>query len=435
MAGASAFLGGAKGRLLAASIPFRFFAAAVLFQLLAWAALFWAAPDVANFAGGLGWPLAALHLVTLGVLLMTVMGASLQLLPVATRQAVAPQRWPYDWLWCLYTLGVLGVTTGMATAWPPVLWIGALAVATALLFYLVLLARNLRGARGMPLVVLHAWAACLSLLLLLASGLSLAGAYSGVIVLERQSAIALHVTFAGYGFMGLLVMGFSYILVPMFALSDNPPAAWSWLSLGLALTALVAVFLVVLGLLPPNFIAWSIALAGIAFLLHVALMERALHSGMRRGLGSSFVLVRIGWDCLAASLALALAIELEASVPHGLVLFGVLLIGGLLTLLLGMLSRIVPFLAAMHAGAGMRRPPTASNMTQQQALDVHLYCHATALLLLLGGVLLDSPWLLRAAAASGTLGAAAFAHFFFHAWRRMTALLRKNGTPENAKPS
>lgn len=433
MAGASAFLGGAKGRLLAAAIPFRFFATAVLFQLLAWAALFWAAPDLANFAGGLGWPLAALHLVTLGVLLMTVMGASLQLLPVATRQAVAPQRWPYDWLWFLYTLGVLAVTAGLAAAWPQALWLGALAVATALLLYLVLLARNLRGARGMPLVVLHAWAACLSLLLLLASGLSLAGAYSGVILLERQSAIVLHVTFAGYGFMGLLVMGFSYILVPMFALADNPPAAWSWLSLGLALAALVLAFLVFLGLLPSHFFVGSVALAGSAFLLHVALMERALHSGMRRGLGSSFVLVRIGWGGLAASLALALALALEISVPHGAVLLGVLLIGGLLTLLLGMLSRIVPFLAAMHAGAGMRRPPTASHMTQQQALDVHLYSHAAALLLLLGGVFLDSPWLLRVAAASGTLGAAAFAHFFFHAWRRMTTLLRKNGTPESAK--
>lgn len=433
MASASTFLGGAGGRLLPASIPFRFFATAVLFQLLAWPALFWAAPWLSNFAGGLGWPLAALHLVTLGVLLMTVMGASLQLLPVATRQAVAPQRWPYDLLWLLYTLGVLGVTTGMAAAWPQALWLGALAVAAALLFYLLLLARNLRGARGMPLVVLHAWAACLSLLLLLASGLSLAGPYSGVILLERTSAIVLHVSFAGYGFMGLLVMGFSYILVPMFALADNPPPAWSYLSLGLALAALLSVFFVASDLLPSNFLAGSMALAGIAFLLHVALMERALRSGMRRSLGSSFVLVRIGWACLAASLALALAIELELSVPHGAVLLGVLLIGGLLTLLLGMLSRIVPFLAAMHAGAGMRRPPTASNMTQQQALDVHLYCHTAALLLLLAGVFLESHWLLRAAAASGTLGAAAFAHFFFHAWRRMTALLRKNGTSESIK--
>ena len=83
MAIASMFLGGAKGRLLSASIPFRFFGSAVFFYALAWLALFWAAPSVPTFAGGLGWPLAALHLVTLGVLVMTAIGASLQLLPVA----------------------------------------------------------------------------------------------------------------------------------------------------------------------------------------------------------------------------------------------------------------------------------------------------------------------------------------------------------------
>ena len=86
---AGAFIAGAASRLLPASIPFRFFGAAVAYHLLAWIVLFAGAQSVPRFAGGLGWPLAALHLVTLGVLAMTAIGASLQLLPVATRQPVA----------------------------------------------------------------------------------------------------------------------------------------------------------------------------------------------------------------------------------------------------------------------------------------------------------------------------------------------------------
>jgi len=433
MAGASTFLGGASGRLLAPSIVFRFFASAVLLHVLAWLALFFAVPSLSDFAGGLGWTLAALHLVTLGVLLMTTIGASLQLLPVATRQSVPSARWPYELIWILYTLGTLATCSGMALAAPKPLGFGALAAAAALLLYLFLLARNLHGAKGMGLVVLHGWAAGLSLLVLLGSGLALALAYSGHALLERQSAIGLHVTFAGYGFMGLLVMGFSYILVPMFALSDNPEPRWSNLSLGLALAALALAALVLTGMLPMTYFGASIATGGLAFLIHVLLMERSLRSGMRQGLGSSFVLVRIGWACLAASLVLALALELKLSIRHGAVLFGVLLIGGLLTLLLGMLSRIVPFLAAMHAGAGMRRPPTPSRMTVQRALDVHLYSHTLALALLLAGVFLENDWLLRAAAAAGTLGATAYAHFFAIAWRRMAQLLPKKGAPGSAK--
>src|SRR5262249_6970888 len=65
---AAAFLGEARGRLLPASIPLRFFGAAVLFHFLAWVALLAGAGATAGFAGGLGLPLAALHLVTLGIL-------------------------------------------------------------------------------------------------------------------------------------------------------------------------------------------------------------------------------------------------------------------------------------------------------------------------------------------------------------------------------
>lgn len=432
MSQANAFLGGASGRLLPASVPFRFFASAVVFYLLGWLALLYAAPSLADFAGGLGWTLAALHLFTLGVLLMTAIGASLQLLPVATRQPVTPTRWPYDLLWAGYTLGVLVVVVGMATAEPRLLWPGAWLLAAALLLYLTLLLRNLNGAKGFGLVVTHGWAAGLALLVLLGSALSLAGAYSGVFLLERQSAIGLHVSFAVYGFMGLLVMGFSYILVPMFALADNPGVAWSRLALALALAALLLALAVLLGWLPAALFALALAAALASFLIHVALMEQALHTGMRRALGSSFVLVRIGWALLSASLALALALELGLSVARAPALLGLLMIGGLLTLLLGMLSRIVPFLAAMHAGVGMRRPPTPSNMTLQRPLDVHLYSHAAALALLLLGVWFGSLWLLRLAALLGLLGAGAYALFFGNAWWRMSELMKKNVKTPNS---
>src|SRR5690606_226107 len=91
---AGTFLAGATSRLLPASIPLRYFGAAAAFHLLAWVALLAGAADAPRFVGGLGWPLAALHLITLGVLAMTAIGASLQLLPVATRQAVHSTRWP-----------------------------------------------------------------------------------------------------------------------------------------------------------------------------------------------------------------------------------------------------------------------------------------------------------------------------------------------------
>ena len=66
---AGAFIGGAKGRLLPASIPLRHFGAAVVFHLLAWLALAVGAANGTDFGAGLGWPLAAALAHTLGAAL------------------------------------------------------------------------------------------------------------------------------------------------------------------------------------------------------------------------------------------------------------------------------------------------------------------------------------------------------------------------------
>lgn len=419
MAIAATFLGGAKSRLLPASIPFRFFSAAVVFHLLAWLALLAGASATPNFSGGLGLPLAALHLVTLGVLGMTAIGASLQLLPVATRQAVGPLRWP-RLIWWLYTPGVAAVASAMAWGQTWLLATGALVVTLALAGAGLLLGRNLLGAKGMPVVVLHGWAALVSLVVLLASALALASNYLGHPFLERPTGIALHLAFTGYGFMGMLVLGFSYILVPMFALADTPAQGPAFASAVLAIAALLLAGAAAFAPAAQAFRIGAIVSGAVALTIHIALMSIALRRGMRRQLGQPFVLVRVGWGCLVASLLAALALTLDAPLPRLPALFGVLLIGGLLSFLLGMLSRIVPFLAAMHTNTG-RRAPLPSALTAQRPLAIHFACHLGALALLLGAVLADSVWLVRAAALVGACGALAFALFFVLAWRRMKA--------------
>jgi hypothetical protein len=419
MAIASTFLGGAKSRLLPAAIPFRFFGAAVIYHLLAWLLLLAGASATPNFAGGLGLPLAALHLVTLGVLCMTAIGASLQLLPVATRQAVGSQRWPLL-IWWLYTPAVGAVASAMALGAPWLLAAGALTVALTLAAVAFMLARNLLGAKGMPVVVLHGWAALASLVVMLASALALTSAYLGYSLIDRPNAITLHLAFTGYGFMGMLMLGFSYILVPMFALADAPAQRPAFVSAALAIAALLLAGAAAFTPASQALRLLSIGTGAAGLTVHVVLMTIAMRSGMRRQLGLPFVLVRVGWGCLAASLAAALGLVLDVPWARLPALFGVLLIGSLLSFLLGTLSRIVPFLAAMHAGVG-RRAPLPSALTAQRPLDIHFACHLTALALLLGAVLADSVWLVRAAAIIGACGALAFAVFFVLAWSRMKA--------------
>jgi hypothetical protein len=416
--GAGAFLAGAAGRLLPLSIPLRYFGAAAVFHLLAWLALLAGSAAWPRHGGGLGWPLAALHCVTLGVLGMSAIGASLQLLPVATRQPLVSQRLAAA-IWWLYTPGVAALALAMGPGPVSLLVPGAAMVAIALVMYAGLLARNLLGARGMPGVVAHGWVALASLAVLLLSALSLAAGWAWGFWFDRGTALQLHVVFAAYGFMGMLSLGVSYILVPMFALGPAPGqrqqgVAFGWAALALAMAALAAS-----GVAPRASGSAAAACGVVAAVLHLLLMRRVLREGMRRALGRSFTLVRIGWGSLLASLVLAFAMVWDAPIDALQRWFGLLLIGGwLMSFLFGMLQRIVPFLASMHATKG-RRSPTPSSLTDERALTIHFLCHCLALLLLALALALNSAAVTALAAGLGIIGAAWFVRFFVVVLRRM----------------
>ena len=416
---AGLFVAGAASRLLPASVPLRFFGAATGFHLLAWLALLAGSAGFPRFVGGLGWTLAALHLATLGVLAMTAIGASLQLLPVATRQPIRATRLP-ALVWWLYAPGVAVLAAGMGTGKAPLLAAGAAAVAAGLLVFAALLARNLAGARGMPAVVGHGWVALAALVATLATGLSLVFAYAGLPSLERGAALALHVPLAGYGFMGMLALGLSYILVPMFALAPAPDTRPALASCGLGVAGLGLAAAAALGVAPAAARGAAVLAAAAAVAIHLWLMRRALREGMRRELGRSFAMIRISWALLAASLAAGLAVALDVALPGGQTLFGVLLIvGWLMGFLFGILQRILPFLAAMHKPPGARLARTPSSLTDDRPLAVHFHCHLAALALLCAAVVADSPALAAVASGAGALGAGAFAVFFAIVVHRM----------------
>ena len=416
-----AFSGAARSRLLPASVPFRYFGAAVMFHIVAWAVLVAGAGDLTSFSGGIGPVFAALHLATLGVLAMTAIGATLQLLPVATRQPVRSVG-AAKLVWWLLTPGValFAAATGLyRTQW---MGVGATFVVAALAIYGWLLADNLRNARGMRVVVLHGWAALGALLLLVVSGLALTAYYEHGIALDRGDFAAFHLVAATYGFMGLLAIGLSQFLLPMLALSPAPApriAKWTLIAAAAAI-GIALIDRLLLG--EPVLFAGAAALGLGAASTHVFTMERALAKRLRPPLGPAFLLIRVGWACLIASLALALPLALGWRADGALAAFGVLLIAGwLLTFLLAVLQRIVPFLASAHAGGGARGMPLASALEPGGSLAVHRVLHLVALGGLLIAIAAQAEGLARIAAATGLAGAVAFSLFFMGTLMRLRA--------------
>ena len=416
---ATTFLSGAKSRLLPASIPFRFFAAAAVFHVLGWAALAVSAPHAVSFRGGLGPTLAAVHLFTLGVLTAAAIGASTQLLPVATRRALAA-TWPIRLVFWLFVPGLAALAASMYAAQSQ-LGIAAAAVTVAgLLLFAGLLADNLRRATGVPVVAAYGWAALASLAGLTALGVALMLDYETGLLRNHPSFALAHLILGGFGFMGLLVFGFSHILVPMFALSAAPAQRPSLIALALAL---LGVALGALGALADNVATLTLAaLAGLAAsALHIFLMRQVLAAGMRKRLGLSFLLVRAAWWMLPLCVLVGLATLHGFAGPNGATLFGFLLLDGwLLTFLLGVLQRILPFLASMHtARSAGSSPPLLSELAASTPLKLHAGCHGLALVAISVAIAADFAPLMTAGALIGLAGALAFAWFTADVTRRM----------------
>ena len=376
-------MGGAKDRLLPASVPFRFFVSATVFQVLFWAMLFYAADEVPGFADGLGPVLAAVHLTTLGVLAMTAMGATYQLLPVATRQPLA-RVWPTRLSYWLFMPGTLLLTWGMAAYSLHTLYTGAAMTVLGLSVFGILTADNLRRASSsLPVVALHGWVAMASLLGLMALAVLLIADFAHGFIDDPDRLALGHVILAVFGFMGMLVFGFSHVLIPMFALSRSMPANLAWSELALTTLALLVT---VLGALSGYF--WLLMAGAVLGLVAVAsylwLMRHALKTRMRKRLGLAFVLVRISWAMLALSVVVGLVVLSSDFIPNGIALFGFLALAGwMLTFLGAILQRIMPFLATMHGSGKGGKPLLLSDLTLERPLQIHAILHPLPILLLL----------------------------------------------------
>lgn len=414
---AGAFMMGAKDRLLPPSVPFRFFATAVLFHVAAWGALVVGADDLPGYMGGLGAALAGLHLVTLGVLAMSAMGAAFQMLPVATRRQLGPV-WACRLTWWLFAPGVAVLSVGLGTGWVPLLHGGGALVVAGLGLFGWLVLSNIRQVGDLPVVTRHVWIALASLVMLLLLAVLLLADTSSGLLPDRGRVAAAHAVVAGYGFMGNLVLGFSHVLVPMFVLAQGGDDRLGRSSAALAALGLVLALIGILG-------AWPLvtAAAGLCGLLavgvHLRVMYAILATRMRKLLEPFFRLIYLAWAVLPLSLILGIGAALGVGPEISLPIWGWLLIfGWLLTFVTGILQRIMPFLASMHSGSGGGKPILLSRLVAARPLDSHLMCHGIALGLVTAGMIGQWDLLVRIGCVFGLLGAVSFALFAFEMMRR-----------------
>ncbi len=424
--GSAVKLGGATQRLLPELVPLRFFGVAVFAHAATWAGILLFAEAFPGFHGGIGPALAVLHVAVLGVLLASAMGASFQMLPVAFALP-PPPKWICDAAFVLLVGGGAGLVLGFSLTEPLLIIGGGALLGGAVAFHLATVARLVWRSGDHSPFRWHIAAALLAIVaaVTLAIGLALDFRLGG---LENHQGVALtHFILAGFGFMGLFVMGFSQILVPMFAVAEPVGENWAWAAFGLAVLAIAGSAAGALADASPLLTAGAVT-GFCAALCHVRQMTLILKGRMRTRLGQEFVLIKTAWIVFPLSLGISLMISLDIG-PDTLPVFFffIVIFGWYLTFLFGVLQRILPFLASMHAARLGAKALSPAKLTSPDRLTIHQWCHFVALSLVGAGLLLGNVALIRLGALAGMVGAISFIVFGFEVLKRTRAHLA--GTP------
>jgi hypothetical protein len=142
--------------------------------------------------------------------------------------------------------------------------------------------------------------------------------------------------------------------------------------------------------------------------------------------GSNRAQVRTGLADLGNAVGLPFGLVLALAATFGLLgsrgatIAGFVLIWGwMLTFVFGILQRIMPFLASMHAAKIKGKPPLLSELTAEKPLEIHAYAHFGALVLAGAGITFGLPLLVQLGAAIGFIGSLAFAAFALVLIRRL----------------
>jgi hypothetical protein len=376
------------------AVPFRFFLTAPLFLLAAAGVLVWTGPEALAWRGSPA-ALAATHLVALGFMTMVMVGAMLQILPVLAGAPVPYVRPAAAVVHAGLALGAAALGGGFLLGQPVLIRTAAWLLGAAFAVFVGAAAAALGRAAVRNATVRGAAVAVGALAVTVGLGLALATTYGWGAPFGNPAVRALHPAWGLLGWTGLLVAAVAFQVVPMFQLTPQyPPSMTRWFPGG-AFVALVVWSVVVW---VANWSAADLALGAAlasAYALFAATTLVLQHRRRRRLPDATTAFWQLGMVCALAACAgwtvrLAAAEELAAVE----IAIGVLALAGFaVSVIHGMLYKIVPFLAWFHlqAAVGARRAPHMKKILADAPQRAHFALHAGAVALLLAAVVWPEP--------------------------------------------
>ena len=419
----------AADKLPARALPLLYFGTAHISLAVAFVAAAWWPRAVAGFFYH-SWLVGLVHLVTLGWISFSIVGAFYIEGPVAMRMPMRARRADY----VAYATAVVGLVGMVAHFWIQeyggMAW-SAGTVAVALLFMTIRLAGAIRHAGVERAVKLHIVLACANFWIAASMGLLIAiDKVAHILPGFVLSNVIAHAHLAALGWATMMIVGVGYRMVPMI-LPSKMPSGWSMYAsavmletgvLGLFATLLVRSGLAVAfgGLVVAGLMAFAVQIGWM--LRHRVTPPVAIHR-----LDFARLHVAGAAVCLVGAMTIGLVLLTVPSSPQTLraaAAYGVLgLLGFLAQMIVGMQTRLLPMATWYwaYAACSYRVPPASPHTMRDRFLQTIVFIGWTlGVPALAAGMFLESPllvsvgaWGLLVAAALGAIdNAFVVAHIF-----------------------
>jgi hypothetical protein len=376
-------------------LPTRFFATAPFFLLLAGLTAIFAGEDLL-ISPLMPETIALVHLALLGWVMMIMFGAMYQMIPVL---ASLPVPWPglIPWVHGLLIMGIITMALGIATDIHPwLLLFASLGLGGSIALFIVPIGVALYKAPAKHPTVTAMRISALALIGVLAMGAIFLGEYShGFYDFNREALIGVHLTWGLFGWVGTLIIGVSFQVLPMFYMTPDFPAKRAFLVLIAWGASLVLIPLVLFFRPDESLLLWAAAgPGGVALLLYGVSMYSMLSQRKRVRIDLTFRFWLLGFA--SASIALVLMALWPAMENDQLrILFGLFYILGWVTsILLGMLYKIIPFLVWFHRFsrlAGLVKIPMMDDLLPEKAVRLHFPIHILTILAFFLAITMEWP--------------------------------------------
>ncbi len=372
-------------------VPFKFFLTASIFVLGVGMLLIATGEDL-YLSRWSPQALALTHLVTVGFLGQVMSGAMFQLLPVMVGAALPSAVLLGRIVNLGLLVGAVLLSGGFLLAQKLLLISGAVVLCAGFLVFLMAAGVAVLRA-SIPLqTAMQLGIGWLAIIPTAALGVLLVLALTGVLpVDDMPSLVDLHLTWGMLGWVGIVLSAVLFRLIPVFYVTREIP------SLAQRLIAAAVFFLLILFTLSMfissdslraslYLIVFVLCLAGIAVFI-------TLYRRKRRIIDATLMFIWTGLACLLLATILWLSAEHEVQL-------GILLLGGVgLSIPIGVIYRVLPFLCWFHLqGVQIERKrfdhhlPPMKHYIQEHSARRHFYVHIGAIVLLLVGDYFSRPF-------------------------------------------